>query len=298
MSYVPDHVEHPDGWLRAKAMRIKANANKTRRRALEAAIEADAEEFRLWLFDRIPADIEALRAAAQDAEDKGDQDDADAKHRVYTKAYDAWRKRVGDLPAFIREAMQDWGGLTEKQLAFVRKAYARNVERAAGRDAEENARRARAPHWTAGRQTIEGEVKTARFHETQVAWNASATSVKALLLLDDGRKIWTSIPKHLWRDGELHGEELLKSLREQRLTFAVTVEPSADDPSMAFGKRPGEPKAPKEPKAKRERKAQTPDAGPQEPRKATNGTTADERREAKRLRAAKRRAAKRAAEGR
>jgi hypothetical protein len=284
-------VQYPSAWLAAKDARIKANANKTRRRKLEAAVANDPEEFRCWLFDRTPPELDALRAASQAEWEKSYDEHAPA-YVAYEKACKAWRKRVGDLPAFLREAMDNWGGLTDGQLAFARKAYARNVERADGRDAEENARRARAPHWTAGRETIEGVVQTAREHETQVAWNASAFAIKGLLLLDDGRKIWTSIPKHLWPDAD--GETpTYKRLRGMRLTFAVTVQPSEDDPSMAFGSRPGEPKAPK---VKKERTPKAP-RSPQEPRAGTNGKSDEEKRAAKRDRAARRRAARRAAEG-
>jgi hypothetical protein len=242
MSFVPDHVEHPSAWLDARDRRIKANANKTRRRKLDAELANDTPEFRAWLLDIDTAEIAALDDDVRRArEDAGGEYDAPEVERLDQRRRDAiiaWRKRVGYVPEALRLAMQDWGGLSEKQLAWARSAFVKNIERSENRDAAENARRASAPSWTPGRQTITGVIQFARGESFAVGPRGyhSAFSMKGILLLDDGRKCWTSIPRALY---EIHGDgSHERELKGQRITITATFSPSDDDPTMAFAKRP------------------------------------------------------------
>lgn len=233
MSHVPDHVQNPSAWLDAKDRRIKANARKTKRAQLLAAIENDGEEFTAWLLDGVPAYLDALRGSAQDAYDA---DDYEANERLYAEYHEAvkqWRKRVGYVPQALRTALDEWGGLTEKQLAWARSAFAKNVARAEQRDADELARKSSAPSWVAGRQTVSGTIQFTRCEDGQIGYRTTF-AIKAIVLLDDGRKCWTSIPRAMWPGDGTGGA----SLKGERITFTATFSPSDDDPTMAFAKRP------------------------------------------------------------
>jgi hypothetical protein len=231
---VPDHVQNPDAWLRARAARIKSNRSITNARKLDAAIANDTPEFRAWLRGLLPDHVEALRAAAQAAYETGNDD---AEHKAYTKAYDAWRKRVGNVPEALREALVQWGGLTDKQLAWARSTFAKNVERAEGRDAAENARRASAPSWTPGRQTFAATIQSAKLESFAVGPRGyhSSTSCKAVVTLEDGRKAYVTLPRALY---ESISGPLSKELKGQRVVLTATMTPAKDDATMAFGKRP------------------------------------------------------------
>jgi hypothetical protein len=282
--HVPDHVEYPDKYIAAAEARIRNNRRTTNRRKLDAAIADDGLDFRAWLFD-LP--IDAIREQLPIVAPEG-YDDIEPYHAAVDRLTKQWRRRFGYAPPFVREALEKWGGLTDGQLAAARRTFAKFVERAEGRDVEENARRARAPHWTAGRQTFTGTVQSVRVSETVVAYNTSATIVKGLVTLEDGRKVWTSLPKAAMTEdlansdeGWTKGYEALKGLT---LTMTVTIEPSDDDPTMAFGSRPHLPKA-RAKAATTSRNDETPE------------TSADAKRDAKRARAAARRAKRRAIAG-
>lgn len=299
MSYVPEHVEHPDAWLNAKAARIRANKAKTNRRLLDVAIANDGDDFRAWLFQTTTPAMDAMIADANSTDVDIDLDDesTDRRYAAYHRARAAFLKRYGRRPDMIDEALQKWGGLTEKQLAFARRIFAERLARAEGRDAIENARRASAPHWTTGRQTFTGTIQSVRVEEIQFGWRKT-TTVKGLVTLGDGRKVWASLPKAaVWIgvDESLNqGPKSYEDLKGLTLTMTATITPSDDDPTMGFAKRPtiGAPK-----KATRT---------PRQPRNATNvapttETTGDDattrdaaKREAKRARAAARRARQKA----
>lgn len=229
-----NYIENPEAYAAAVQRRIKANASKTRRAKLLAAIEQDGAEFRAWLLDSEPAELEGLRVAS--GQEFHDSDCSDARgpaYQAYQKAFKAWHARTGALPEFLREALENWGGLTDGQLAFARKIWAERLEKAAGRDTREAARRASAQPWTAGRQEVTGVVQSARWETFSVNRWASSTSLKALILLADGRKIWTTLPSRLHPV-----ESNLDVVRGSTVTLKVTIEVSKDDPTMAFGKRP------------------------------------------------------------
>jgi hypothetical protein len=230
-----DHVENPAAYEAAIHRRIQANANTTRRRKLDAAIATDSPEFRAWLLGQITPELEALRLASQDEFDQSFQSTGPAA-KAYHAAWDAFRKRTGPVPEFLRDSLDNWGGLTEKQLAFARKIFAERIAKSETRDAAEAERRANATPWAAGRQEVTGVVQSARWESFSVNRWASTTSLKALLLLADGRKLWTTIPARLHpADGS---EEGAKALKGTTVSIKVTVELSKDDPTMGFGKRP------------------------------------------------------------
>lgn len=236
-------IENYDAWLAGKDRRIKENANISRRRKLEAEIEKDGPEFRAWLFGSEPPHIATLRQASQDEFERSEyegyddnQEHAGPARKAFTAAWQQWIKKYGPVPTFLTDALENWGGLTEKQLAFARKIFAERLAKAEGREAREAERRANAQPWTAGRQEITGVVQSARWECYSVnRWNTT-TSLKGLVLLADGRKVWTTLPARLY--DSIDSDKILETIKGSTVTIKVTVEVSKDDPTMAFGKRP------------------------------------------------------------
>ena len=336
---VPEYVEHPDRWLAARAARIKANRAKTNRRKLDAALASDSLEFKQWLglasfvadeslheacrvaYDEVETTSAAWTIALEQWRASGRKETTPDEHAVWlawstaTRRYDAandalsvashhaataFHKRYGYRPDWVRDAIDNWGGLTEKQLEAARRTFAKIAARVEGRDAEENARRANAPHWVAGRQTFTGVVKSVRVRSMVVGYNVSVETVKGLIVLEDGRKTWTSLPKSAAPDTSADSTNewatRYDALKGQTLTITATMELSEDDPTMAFGQRArlGAPAA-----KKACRRAQQLDSATiaDESTELSDDATIDRetaKREAKRERARRRREAKRA----
>jgi hypothetical protein len=255
-------IEHPDAYANAVKNRIRMNANTTRRRKMVAALAADSQEFRQWL-DVEPLDValadegkalwQAERVANEawgvtlqqwradggkakreltaeeqvvwdtwQAARRANEDFSDRYQVQHDKAVKAFFGRYGTCPKFLKDAILEWGGLSDGQLAFARKTWAERVERATKRDAEREALRASAQAWQAGRQLVQGTVISIR--ETE---NDYGLSVKLLVQVDNGAKLWVSCPS-----------ACVGVQREQVVRMSVNVEPSTDDPTFAFGSRP------------------------------------------------------------
>ena len=245
------HVQNEVAYENAIQARIKANAALTRRRQLDAAIKDEPVEFRAWLFSDtslVPA-INALRIADQEAFDAGE--DESHAGRAYQKAVDEFSRSYGHVPEFLWQSLEQWGGLTDKQLEVARRIFAERQGMATERAKREAERRASAPAWTEGRQTITGVVQSARWETSSFGYNASSTSLKGLVLLADGRKLWGTIPAFAYNEAP----DALEWIKGEEVTFTVTVKPSDDDPTMAFGSRPVRPVAEKAPKAPKAAKA-------------------------------------------
>lgn len=140
-----------------------------------------------------------------------------AETPLTTEREDEIRARFGVAPKFLPEAIGRWGSLTPNQLAFARRAFAEAESRQASRAAERAAVAAVAAPWVAGRQRIEGVILARKTTE----WG----QIKLLVRLDDGRKVW----------GSTGG---ISTDKGDRIAFTATVEPSADDVTFAFYKRP------------------------------------------------------------
>lgn len=219
-------IDNPVAYENAKRARIRANGNVTRRRKLLEAIEIDSADFKRWLLNigEPPAPATSY-----------DQAD-DAAWAAWEAERKSFGQRYGALPAFLREQLHEWDGLSEKQLATARRVFVERGERGRLRNALDDERRANATPWTAGRQTVRGTILSSRRESFGEGYRASVT-LKALVQTADGAKLWSSIP---WAfaeesDGSYAGDAALKG---RAIAFTVTVEPSADDPTMAFGKRP------------------------------------------------------------
>jgi hypothetical protein len=216
MVHVPDHIENPDAWLAARAARIKFNRFKTGRRQ----------------FEEQHPDLAAALIGPPEP-DVAWEDMTEAQAEDYRRLVSDWWKRRESyrIPDFIFDALEEWGGLTEKQVALVRAKIEKRDELQAGWDADEAARRERAPDWTAGRHEVTGTVKTTkRVERPPVAYGDSGVSWKMLVELEDGRLLWTTIPRAI--------EGTKVEVKGRTFTLRVTVEPKKEDATFGWGKRP------------------------------------------------------------
>lgn len=123
--------------------------------------------------------------------------------------------------------------LSDKQLEAANGVFVRKQERQAARAAE-NADLTPAP---AGKERISGTVLSVKYHEGSFgdSWK---------MIVKDARKfkVWVTIPSALWdalrdeaaEDHNISAEEFVG----RQVAFNATIEPSEDDPTFAFAKRP------------------------------------------------------------
>jgi hypothetical protein len=134
---------------------------------------------------------------------------------------DMFEKWYGFAPQFIRDALDRWGGLTPKQLAFARtrfsEVYSTGRDRYEARQQERAALIATGEVWTPGRTEVHMEVLCIK----ERMWGP-----KLLGKTLNGLKLWVSVPANV------------AVAPGARLKMTVTVTPSADDPTFAFGARP------------------------------------------------------------
>lgn len=250
-------IEHPERYAAARTARIRQNANTTRRRALVAAIASDAPAFRAWLGLESPVTAQQpnLWALVQETAAAWNEAKAEWKavggeptpeqHAIWQAwtnamaAYEANRseaqqrydaamqalvKSHGVCPQWLLQAITEWGGLTENQLAAARRIFVQQSERLAKREQEQAAMRANATAWVAGRQQVSGTVLTRKVQETDYG-----TSIKLMLQTDTGARLLVSEPS------------AIQANRGDRVTLTCTVQPSDDDATFAFGSRPTKP---------------------------------------------------------
>lgn len=219
-------INNPDAYYRAKEARIKANRWKTGHRNLQAAIADDSPEFKAWLtVGPIPAVTELSEEFKARGFTEIDMDSSEEWWTARNKAEAAFRKTYGPVPKFITDSMNEWGGLTDRQLAMAREIWAERAEKAAKRDAHRAAQAAAAQPWDVeGRQVVVGEIVTVKEVENDFGF-----ATKVLLVTAEGRKLWVTAPSAIPAD------------RGSVITMAVAVKVSDDDPSFAFGSRPTKP---------------------------------------------------------
>lgn len=141
-----------------------------------------------------------------------------------------------------------YGALSEKQTAVVLDKPAKIAARAERmrRQAEEDAKR---PPMIEGRQQLSGRFVTSKFVESDYG-----STLKGLLLLDDGNKLWGTVPAkaeeaayqlHLaaYEAAETNEERHAAPTQDElllrlRITMTAAVEISEDDAHFGFYKRP------------------------------------------------------------
>jgi hypothetical protein len=130
MYRVPDHIENPGAYERAIEARIKANAAKTRRANWFAA-HPDAERLNAWL-NRY-GEFKGRYACGNVWATGGCCDNSDRCLAIGEKEHPLVRGMfAGDFGGVLlqmRDAIMEWGGLTDKQTDLVRRALARAEER-------------------------------------------------------------------------------------------------------------------------------------------------------------------------
>ena len=132
----------------------------------------------------------------------------------------------------MKSKIHNWGKLSDKQIALLIDVAAPDVvaakrqekEAAEAKRAEEEAAR---PDVVEGRRVLVGTVATLKVQESD--WGST---LKMLLICDDGQKLWGSVPSAIRADIE----------RGDAVEFTATVEASQDDPKFGFYKRPSKAK--------------------------------------------------------
>lgn len=250
------HVDNPVAYENAKAARIRANANKTRRAKLVAALEQEPDLL-AWLdYELTPEETRSLNPIWEQAKAEVEATISEnARPWLYERVHDragslgyfekrdalleARRKRLGPVPSFLLESLREWAGLTEKQLAFARKIYHERCGKAETRDAErdaEDARRRSATPWTAGRQTVEGVIIAEKSVEGQ--WGVT---YKCLVKCDDGKLLWGTVPTGSKTKNEYGVTEREFYGKGDRVRFTAALEPKQGDETFAFYSRPTKP---------------------------------------------------------
>jgi hypothetical protein len=133
--------------------------------------------------------------------------------------------------------LDKYGSLTEGQIA----AIERGLDKQAKREADAEALKSVAP-LAEGKREIVGEVVSTKWVESD--YSAYGTH-KMLVKLDDGTKVWGSVPRSLddltisSHDDEGNiVEAQIETLVGQRVSFSAQVERSRDDEHFGFFKRP------------------------------------------------------------
>lgn len=134
--------------------------------------------------------------------------------------------------ANMRDALHEWGRLTENQEAAVRKAMARAEKREVERNAE----------WEAAADCPEGRVEvTGVILSVDIRETAFGSQWKMLVRDDSGFKVWGSIPQKLKEQTETFLNHQFfdgTDLKGKRVSFIAAITPSKDDQKFGFLKRP------------------------------------------------------------
>lgn len=184
-------------------------------------------------FERATKDFQALRKAAELDRAKQRIKNAIAAFVeansdlafMADKDYEHTNSFVADVSRKLRQ----YGELSERQVAAVRKSIVRDAEYAARKAAE-------VPEVLVpvveGKQVITGEVLTVKWQESFYGG-----SLKMLVKDDRGFKVWGTVPKSL----DFHAYDEAQSsvaAKGDKVSFTATVTKSDDDESFGFFSRP------------------------------------------------------------
>jgi len=135
----------------------------------------------------------------------------------------------------MEEVISEWGHLTEKQEAAVRKIMVDRKESEAKRAAEREAERAAAADCPEGRIALTGVIVSTDLRE-----NAFGTTWKMLFKSDEGFKLWGTVPSALfnWFDEDWRNRVGGDQMPGKRVSFTAAVTPSSEDEKFGFFKRP------------------------------------------------------------
>lgn len=149
----------------------------------------------------------------------------------YLANTDAWSDFIDSLQQQVDRRRI----LTELQVAAVRNCIARDRERAERWARVKAKATAAAP---TGTTVVEGEIISVRQQDNDYT---GGLVHKLRVLADGGYQVWVTMPSALRPTGPLNGVEwrtFLNSLPGRRIRFTAQLNPSAGDPTFAYGKRP------------------------------------------------------------
>ncbi len=130
-------------------------------------------------------------------------------------------RKFDDLNSFVSDVigkLKQYGSISENQKNAIIDAQARDDRTAEDRAIET----ANTPDLEEGRYTIEGEVLTTKKQDSPYG-----TTLKQLVKMDDGTKVWGTVPSAIWDID-----------RGDRVRFDAKVTVSNDDRTFGFYSRP------------------------------------------------------------
>lgn len=144
-------------------------------------------------------------------------------------------QRHNSFAADVARKLRKYGELSEKQTAAIEKCLVREIEFAKKKQ-EQAAKLADAPPLAEGRIEIEGRIVSTKYQESMYG-----TTLKMLVELEDGNRVWGTMPAKLedeaWKIAQDQGKNA-PEFRETLVRFTATVERSQDDEHFGFFKRP------------------------------------------------------------
>src|SRR5699024_10112765 len=194
-------------------------------RCFACARRGASGEYRTAGDMRRAAKRRAQRAAKRQREAAAQAAKAERERAAFTESHADVVAAVADMRGTfgddMRATLAEAGRLTDAQVAAVRKIAA---ERAAEPEP--------API-VSGRVAVTGRVISVKSRETRYGM-----AHKMIVRDDRGFRVHGSVPKALQvdDDGAIHGGSMVRG--GERVTFTATVEPSDDDPTFGFFKRP------------------------------------------------------------
>lgn len=130
-----------------------------------------------------------------------------------------------DFLLSLSEKLRSYADLSERQVEAAEKALTRDIERAQEK-AQRDARSAALEPLTAGKRTITGTIRSTKWVDSPFGYGASG-SLKCLIEDAEGYRFWGTVPA-AFENPEVGSE----------ISLTATIQPSDDDPSFAFYKRP------------------------------------------------------------
>lgn len=220
--YISDNRADAEKWCHVRAM---AKANRDRKRIAKEQAARDARDARVAALKETDADVVAMLQKVYDDENEAYQ----------TGDYSKVSKNgfLRDMAGKVFNASEN--GLTENMLVALRKVVVREAEKVAAKAA--------LPALVEGRRSVAGKVVSTKSFESDYG-----TAYKMLVELEDGTRIFGSIPSNLWNEVEFLGayrksvwnetDGVMTKLVGMELTFTATIEASKDDKNFGFFKRP------------------------------------------------------------
>jgi hypothetical protein len=248
---IPDHVENPAAYENAIRERIKANAWKTKRANFERDypdLQAKLQE--VWYpahkpccYDRV-WDEWGRCGTCGDATGTAEWT-ADGSHLALEHFTPKQLRALGRKLSWLRDGYEQYGSLTEKQIAKAEEIMAETVERVQRYEDEDERRKAGATPWENGRQEFPCTVVSLKlkdvpkhsYYDSGVAW-------KMIVQREDGSRLYCTAPSRLIDEAyrraqtEFDNDKIELSGRGMKLVLRANVTRADDDPIFAFGKRP------------------------------------------------------------